>query len=141
MSYLYGDSTPSPLEINYIEFLRDVMEFCVQVLMADQRIVQGRMRVRSLDNTSASEIERLQRVEVAVTKALEGIASGADPAAARCAAAIVRASGEIVRAEVAALQSSLAAEAGKRDALITEERRGSIRALEALLARHDLPGM
>jgi hypothetical protein len=141
MSYLYGDSTPSTLEINYIEFLRDVVEFSVQVLLADQRIVQGRMRVRSLDHTTAAEIERLQRLEVTVAKALEGMTSGGDVSSARCAAAIVRASAEIVRAEVAAVQSTLAAEAGKRDAQVTEERRAGIRALEALLARHDLPGM
>jgi hypothetical protein len=32
MSYLYGDSTPSQLEVNFIEFLRDAVECCVQVL-------------------------------------------------------------------------------------------------------------
>jgi hypothetical protein len=141
MSYLYGDSTPSALEINYIDFLRDVVEFSVQVLLADQRITQGRMRVRSLDTTSAAEIDRLHGVEVAVVKALETMASGGDSSAARCAAAIVRSSGDLVRAEVAAVQGALAAEADKRDAQMAEERRGCIRALEALLAKHDLPDM
>ena len=41
MSYLYGDSTPSTLQINFIEFLRDALEFSVQVLTADARIREG----------------------------------------------------------------------------------------------------
>ena len=37
MPYLYGDSTPSTLEINYIDFLRDALDFAAQVLLADER--------------------------------------------------------------------------------------------------------
>ena len=28
MSYLYGDSTPSPLEVNFVDFLGDCLDFC-----------------------------------------------------------------------------------------------------------------
>ena len=38
MAYLYGDSTESALELNYIEFLRDALEFSVEVLVAEHRI-------------------------------------------------------------------------------------------------------
>ena len=35
MSYLYGDSSPSPLESNFIDFLRMAMDFCVHVVLSD----------------------------------------------------------------------------------------------------------
>ena len=50
MTYLYGDSTPSTLEINFIEFLRSGVQFCVQVLLAEQRIAEGEVRTRALES-------------------------------------------------------------------------------------------
>ena len=46
MSYLYGDSTPSKLRRNYIEFLRDAVEFCVQVLARGPAHQAGEARRR-----------------------------------------------------------------------------------------------
>jgi len=62
MTYLYGDSTSSNLEVNYIEFLRDSVEFCVQILLSDQRVVQGRAQTRSLEHATAA----LERSSVSV---------------------------------------------------------------------------
>ena len=84
MSYLYGDSTHSKLEVNYIEFLRDAVEFCVQVLLADQRITQGRTHIRALEHAAVAEAERLQKLQPLVAKAFEGTPLGAlDSASAR----------------------------------------------------------
>ena len=41
MSYLYGDSSPSSLRINFIDFLRDAVEFSVAVLAADRHVREG----------------------------------------------------------------------------------------------------
>jgi hypothetical protein len=142
MTYLYGDSTPSTLEVNFIEFLRDAVEFCVQVLLADQSIVQGQARTRSLDHVAADEIERLQKVSALVSKAFEGVPLGEeDSAAARCAAAIVRSASDLVRAETAEVLSALESESKKRGAQEEQERDGCVKALGALLAKHDLPDM
>src|SRR5450631_1544920 len=142
MSYLYGDSTPSTLEVNFIDFLRDAVEFCVQVLLADQSIVGGQARTRELDHVAAAEVERLQKVGVLVSKAFEGVPLGEeDSAAARCVAAIVRSASDLVRAETAAVLSSLDAEINKRDAEATRERDGCVKALGVLLVKHDLPDM
>src|SRR5882672_1155597 len=108
MSYLYGDSTPSTLEMNYIEFLRDAVDFCVQVLLADQRMAEAGARIRLLDHSTTAEIERLEQLGATVEKAITGLSPGApDSATARCATAIVRAAGGLVRAEVGAVQSGL----------------------------------
>jgi hypothetical protein len=141
MSYLYGDSTPSKLEVNYIEFLRDAVEFSVQVLLADQRIAQGRAQTRTLEHTTVTEVERLQKLGPLVAKAFEGAALGApDLPTARCAAAILRSANDLVRVEAIRMRDALDAEIGKRDAQATQERDGCVKALEALVVRHDLPG-
>jgi len=140
MSYLYGDSTHSKLEVNYIEFLRDAVEFCVQVLLADQRITQGRTHIRALEHAAVAEAERLQKLQPLVAKAFEGTPLGAlDSASARCAAAILRSSSELVRAEVVAMRNALDTEIAMHDAQASQERDGSVKALETLLIKHELP--
>jgi hypothetical protein len=140
MSYLYGDSTPSTLEVNFIEFLRDATQFCVQVLLGEQRIAAGSARTLSLDHSTADEIERLKKLGGLVSKALEGAPrADADSATARCAAAIVRAATELVQAETAGALSLLDADSKRRDEEAARERDGCVRALEALLVKHDPP--
>jgi hypothetical protein len=142
MSYLYGDSTPSTLETNYIEFLRDAVDFCVQVLLADQRMEDARVRTSALDRSSAAEIDRLQQLAATVERTMAAVPSGApDSATTRCAAAIVRAADGIVRAEVSAVQAALESEQERRDGQAARERDGCVKELERLLVKHDLPDM
>lgn len=142
MSYLYGDSTPSTLEVNFIEFLRDAVDCCVQVLLADQRIAEGAARVRALDASTAAEIARLQKVGALVPKAFEGTPVGeAASATARCVAEIVRSAADIVSAASAATSAMLQAGVARRDADAALEREVLVKALEALLIKHDLPDM
>jgi hypothetical protein len=141
MSYLYGDSTPSKLEINYIDFLRDAVEFCVQLMLADQRIGHGKAQTRALELATASEFERLQKLGGIVSKAFEGASLGAaDSATARCAAAILRSASDLVRQEAVLMRGTLDDEINKRDAQAGQERDGMAKALEALLVKHLLPG-
>src|SRR5678809_1103065 len=100
MSYLYGDSTPSNLEGNYIEFLRDAVEFCVQVLLSDQRIAQGKAQTRSLEHPMGA----------------------GDSPTARCASAISKSASDLVRAEAIRMRDALDAEIAKRDAFAAQER-------------------
>jgi hypothetical protein len=140
MRYLYGDSTSSDLDVNFIEFVRDAVEFCVQALQADQRAAQGRAHIRTLEQSTAAEMERLQKLPPLVTKAFEAQPLGAaDSATARCAAAIANAASELARAEAGTLRSLLETEVGKQNAQALREREGTAKALETLLLRHNLP--
>ena len=142
MSYLYGDSTPSQLEVNFIEFLRDAVECCVQVLLADQRIAEGEAQTRALEVATVAEIARLQKAGALVPKALEGTSVG-EPASAtaRCVAEIVRSAADIVRAAAEAENANLQAAINRRDAEAAVERAVFAKALETLLIKHDLPEM
>ena len=140
MKYLYGDSTASNLDVNYVEFLRDAVEFGVQILLSDQRVVQGRAHMRTLEHATAAEMERLQKLPPLVTKAFEGTSLGAgDSATARCVSAISDAAAELVREETTALHTALDVEVAKQNAQAGRERDGCLKALEALLLKHDLP--
>jgi hypothetical protein len=142
MSYLYGDSTPSTLEVNFIEFLRDAVDCCVQVLLADQRIAEGKARTRALDQATAAEIVKLQKVGTLVPKAFEGVPFGEpETAAARCVGAIVHAAADLVRTATAEVRSARDAEVTKCDAEAAHEREACVKALEGLLIKHDLPDM
>jgi hypothetical protein len=142
MSYLYGDSTPSKLDVNYIEFLRDAVDCCVQVLLADERIAEGEARTRALEASTAADIGRLQKLGSLVPKAFEGTPAG-EPgsAAARCVADIIGSAGDIVRRSIAETNAMLEAAVTRRDAEATVERAVFVSALEGLLIKHDLPEM
>jgi hypothetical protein len=142
MSYLYGDSTPSTLEINFIDFLRDAVDFCAQALAADERIAEGKTRTRAREEASTAEIGRLERIGALIPKAVEGAPIGeAESAAARCVAAIVRSADELVRAAKSDVGLALEAENKKRDEAEARERESCVKALETLLVKHDLPEM
>jgi hypothetical protein len=117
------------------------VEFCVQVLLADQRVALGRTQTRTLEHGTVAEVERLQKLGPLVAKAFEGTSLGAaDSATARCAAAIARSASDLVRAEAIRMRDALDAEIAKRDAQAAQERDGTLKALEAFVVKHDVPG-
>lgn len=142
MSYLYGDSTPSALEIDYIEFLRDAVDGCVQVLVAEQWIANAKTRIEALSKTTTDELEQIRRVAELVPRAFDG-APIADPEspAARCAAAILRAAAAAAASTSADVKGQLDAAVSKLAVEETAKRREGTEALEKLLIKHDLPGM
>lgn len=141
MSYLYGDSTPSSLQVNFIEVLRDAIDFAAQVLQAEERERAGRARLEALSEATAANVLELENVGSVVATAIAGLPKreGEGPGA-RCAASIQRAAADLVRTEVASVRAALASEAERTEARAAEERVGCVKALEGLLLRHDLPG-
>ncbi|HEX2660704.1 MAG TPA: hypothetical protein VHU40_20630, partial [Polyangia bacterium] len=144
MSYLYGDSTPSVLEIDYIEFLRDAVDSCVQVLLAEEWIANGKSRIEALSKATTDELEQIRKVAelVPLAFAREGALLG-DPEspAARCAAGIMRAAAATAASTSADVKGHLDAAASKLAVEETAKRREGTEALEKLLIKHDLPGM
>jgi hypothetical protein len=140
MSYLFGDSTPSPWESNFIEVLKDGIDFCVLLLAADQRLEMGRGRALAVERTANAETEKLEELLGAVTLAIEGNpATGTETAAGRCSAAILARASDLVKAELASVRQTMKSELGKVEADATKERQGCVRALEGFLSRQDLP--
>jgi hypothetical protein len=142
MGYLYGDSTPSTLEVDYIELLRDAVDCCVQVLLADERIANGKARLEALEKSTTAELDQVRQAAALVPKAFEGAPLGApESPAARCAAAIVRSAAALAAATVDDVQGKFDAAVGDRASEADRERQACADALERLLVKHDLPEM
>jgi len=137
--YLYGDSSASALEVNYIQLLRDAIDFSVEVLLAIHRIRRWEDSKRERRKSAESELERLAYLEARVTSLLHDTSGEAGASVVRAAGAIGRSASSTVAGEAAAVRSALSDDLGRIDGEIAREREGCVRALEALLLRHDLP--
>src|SRR5215213_8430858 len=139
MAFLYGDSTPSALQVNFIEFLQDALDCSVQMLLADGRLVERRTGLRAREAAAADEIAGIQKLDSAVADALKNLGPGGPESQARCVGAILGSVENLVRTEVANVRSAVAGEAAQLEAQAAEERDACFKALQQLLTRHDLP--
>lgn len=140
MEFLYGDSTPSPLTSNFLEFLRDALDFAVFVLGVDDEIAAIHERTRVAARAADEEIQRLETLGRVVSGAVEGVEKGeADSETARCSAQVTAMAAESVGAAIGAVRERLA---GRRAELAAEEaaqRDACYAALEKLLLPHSPP--
>jgi len=139
MTWLYGDSSDSPLEVNFIDFLRYALDFAVAVLLAEDRIGAGRDHRVQLESEAEREITGLEVLRAAVTKAAGVDTKPAESRIGRCAAGIAQQVAQAVKSEVASVKSALAGASAKIDADAAGERERCVKALEVLLLRYDLP--
>src|SRR5439155_16294378 len=109
MSYLYGDSSPSTLKFNFIEFLKDALDYSVQVLAADRRIREGGERGVELRRAGDEEVARLEALGAQISHAVDGASLGeADSPTARCADSVLRSAAELVRGEIERVRAGVA---------------------------------
>jgi len=143
MNYLFGDSTPSELTSNFLEFFRDALDFSVHALQADERIRGGERRSQTLRDEADVEIERLTKF---ISLALEGVdtaekAAGGDlssPTAA-CAPKVRDSIEHAQRSSLNAIREQLAAEIARVEADEAATRNACLAALVTLLRPHDPP--
>ena len=140
MSYLYGDSTPSTLQVNFIEFLRDSIDFSLELLLADQRVVEAQARLLTRERAATLGIERLEKLGPTVARTIKSQPDeDPDSPSGRCVAAILRSVDDLVRAEVANVRATLGEASAMLAGEAAEERKRCLKALEALLVKHDPP--
>lgn len=140
MNYLYGDSTPSNLTSNFLELLRDALDFAVFVVQADQRIKEGKEKARALTEEARAEIERLERFIAHVTGAVQTADKGAaDSPTAHCATRLTEALGGAQRATTESIRNKLAADIAVIDGDEAASRDACNTALAALLGPHTPP--
>jgi hypothetical protein len=160
MSYLYGDSTPSSLESNFIQFLSDALDVSVRLLLSGERMRQCTERIAALRERAGQEVRQLEALGDSVKRALEAAkrdAGGGDdkhtsngvahdataPEAASitatCAIAIADHAAEAVAKQIAEVQAALAASVAVVDEEDALERLGCLKSLGTLLGTHDPP--
>lgn len=141
MLYLFGDSTESNLDFNFLAFLGEVID--ASVVLADSEVLLAatieRRRIRQLEaDALVAAVEDFGRRATLVVAPVAKDQT-ATPVG-RCAASIATAIREAVDREGSQVRGALAAE---RDELDREDQRLQGRAkdaVEKLLRTHDLPG-
>jgi hypothetical protein len=128
MSYLYGDSTQSDLTTNFLELLRDALDFSVFVLQADEKIKAGKAKTGVLGEEAEDEIKRVERFTSIVSSAIDAAEKGEEGSpTAVCAARVSdllhgtsQQSANAVRAKLASDIAAIdGAEADTRDACLS----------------------
>ncbi len=140
MEFLYGDSTPSPLTSNFLEFLRDALDFGVFALHIDDEIAGVRERGRGIARAADEEIERLETLGRAVAAVIDGTSRGADDSeTARCATALAATAAEAIAAAIKTVREKLEGRSAEIAAEEGAQREALFKALEALLLPHSPP--
>lgn len=140
MSYLYGDSTPSSLKSNFIEFLGEALDFSVHTLQSANRLQLLAKRIAATKEEADAEITRLEALHVSVATAMERTPKGApDSPASTCAKAILASATELGQKAAAQAKAKLVVNVTALEAQDAQEREAGERALEGLLRLHDPP--
>jgi hypothetical protein len=138
--YLYGDASESPLETNYIELLRDVLDFGAAVMLAQDGIARERKTGAERTTTAEHERRELRTVHEAMERTLASCKQHATADVTRRSLESLRgiATSELKRAE-SAVDANLGAELAKMQDAIAREQANNVKRLETLLLKHDLP--
>jgi hypothetical protein len=139
-SYLYGDSTPSPLKTDFIAFLRDTFDFSVQVLLCDARLTDATQQAAHLADATEADVGNAETFSNELARSLDRIGVGLpESIAARCAAKVRQSVTDIVRIEIEAARATAQAAKGRAVHAALAERESCLRAFETLVLRHTLP--
>src|SRR5206468_8488117 len=123
MTYLFGDSSPSNLDIDYIEFMREALDFSVQVLAAHERMVAGAARAVEIKLHGDAEVQRIEGLGATLARAVEAFDIGAaESPTAQCAGALLRGAAETVRSSIDRVYGNSAAEVGKLEEVARRDR-------------------
>jgi hypothetical protein len=137
MRYLYGDSTPSPLESNFLELLRDALDFSVYVLSADERMRQSEQRLVALHARYDATVSEIGSFAALVQATIQAAPRGqAGAALARCADRVAFLVGDTEKKAVAEERAIVEAAASAAELEETAEREGCLAALEKFLLAH-----
>lgn len=140
MTYLYGDSTPASVQTNFLEFVRDAMASLADAAKASAAIVDQAQLADACRRDADEDLRRLDALDALVKRAIAGAPSvPRDSPAARCARVIIDRSTDLVLAERDGVEARVAQEIARGEGDVSTQRSNAFRALEALLARHDLP--
>lgn len=137
MNYLYGDSTESTLRSNFLELLRDAIDFAVFVLQADEGIKAGKAKIAQLSEEATAELARLDAFATGVSGAIDAGEKG-EPGSptALCAAQVADLLAGAQRATADAIRAKLAADIAAIEAEEAASRSACHDALFAFLNPH-----
>jgi hypothetical protein len=140
MSYVYGDSTPFPYDLDYIELYRHAVDCAVQLFSAQHSISTALARADLAGEARGTEVVRLSAMADSVKDALSKFLSTDSAQTERIAGRILECVKSTAHDELTALERQAADEMAQARNIMSRSGEAAQRALEAFLLRHDLPG-
>jgi len=139
MSYLYGDSTPFPYDIDYIELTRKAVDCAVQLLSAQHAIASELSREEAQSQARNNVRARLLAMSEAVENALAPYLSSEPEHTAQAAARALQSAKSSLDGERADEERRAADAAAHAQQVLQRAGESAHRALGAFLVRHDVP--
>lgn len=141
MSYLYGDSTPSGLNRNYIAFLQDFLVFASGLLQGEARVASAKLKVNQLNTMGHVERERLssllQMIESTLADAAKIIPEKTPSFEA--SRSIRKSTESALKKAESKLVKSLAIAKKDCSDIVMSERSQHVKLFETFLQKHPLP--
>lgn len=140
MSRVYGDSTPFPHDLDYIQLVRDGVDCAVRLLSAQHSMRAATERAQAAERTKQQEAAELEALFDRVqTASMSSLSEGFDRTV-RTAAQIVAGTRSMIDAAIRDLDGNLALEQGQSRLIIDKARETTAGAVENFLQRHAGPG-
>lgn len=140
MSHVYGDSTPFPYDVDYIDLSRHAVDCAVQLMSAQHAIATSLERGETKGQQRRAEVGRINAMVRAVESALEPYGKSGAPVTERLVPRMLECVTTTAGTELAALEHEAAEEASHVRNIVGRSGESAQRALEGFLLRHDLPG-
>jgi hypothetical protein len=140
MSHVFGDATPFPYDIDYIELSRHAVDCAVQLLSARHAIATACERAETCGPARNGARARLTAMSAALVTSLEPFSGSASAQTERISLRLRECLDSTVDAELATIDRQAADESAQTHNIVTRSGESARRALETFLLRHDLPG-
>lgn len=137
MGRLYGDATPFPHDVDYLEIVRDAVHCAVRLLQAQHSIDEARAAISASERTRLADRARLDRIGEGVRKSLLIFETGERET--RVVNRVRDAARMAIDEESSGIEAVAASEQGQRRGDIDQARVAAHRALEDFLRKHLLP--
>jgi len=139
MKYLYGDSTPSPLEFNFIQCLRETVDFALQVLQAEQQMQVESGRAAERRRAADAELAKVEGMAGLVQRALEDAAKATpESPSGRCASSIIKSAIDLSKGESDRAKAAFHEVLSRLESQVAKQRDACLKAFEKLLLKQDL---
>ena len=139
MSYLYGDSTTFPYDVDYIDLSRHGVECAMQLLSAQHAIVSALAREEAQSQVRNVDRSRLIKMSEAVESSLGPFLNAESEQVVRAAARALQAAKTALDDERAEGDRRANEGATHAQHVIQRASESAHRALETFLSRHDVP--
>ena len=139
MGHVYGDSTPFPYDVNFIELIRQAVECGVTLLATQHAITSAIDRTGNFDQVRKVEKQRLAAMGDAIKLTMTAFMSSNSERMVRTAQRVLDAARAVIDGELSALEGQASGEASSARGEVEHARLGAYRAVESFILRHDLP--